>query len=440
MILLFLLVAVASAQTTSALVLHARGTPQEAFERVREALGPTGEATPLSEQRLTDQLSGPPTVLGGGSVERCPAPSQSTYVPGRDAADIAALVADQRQHIATDNLDKALMAGRQAIKKLPCSRDPLPQALLRDLYFKEGIAAGRQAWLSPTGPGSYADEARAAFTAWRVMVPDDQAALTATGGLTEQDGQLIAMSVVKRKTLSASMRVVPQVHDLWIDGSKVSPKDSPYLSIGRHFVQIRATEDAPVESMWVQLGASGQNVLAVPALIPTDALDWVEDADRRQDLTDLLRAFGSGTVYVVTSDDAVWRGELGDPESWTSLTQGAPALSGIASAARITGWTGVGITAASAVVMGTGCMVGRRNIAPEDEPYVSNLQCGGQVVGAGYTTFQAARGALVTGLVLTNAGLGLAFSSREIHLGLVMVPGGALAAVSFTPQARPVTR
>ena len=75
-------------------VLFSKGDAADAVQDVRRALGEGGDRADLAVQNLHDVLGENPSVIGGGSVERCANPPLSPYVPGADADALASRLAE----------------------------------------------------------------------------------------------------------------------------------------------------------------------------------------------------------------------------------------------------------------------------------------------------------------------------------------------------------
>ena len=439
MIALFyaLFCSLAVAQQSRAWVLHSEGDAATALADVRKALGDGGGRVDLSEQRLMDLLGSNPLIIGGGSVERCVAPPTGAYIPGSDAATIAARRDEVSQLIDETNLDKAILAVRALAKLVPCSRDPLDAALLRSIFFKQGYTASLLAYYNPTRASPYVGEATTSYGLWRQITPDDRLAMDAAASLAEPEGKGLVISLINQRVTSTSLAVMPEVVGLWIDGVSRSSGESLRLSVGQHLVQIRTRPEAPVQSMWVKLDATEPALLVVPALLPDDVLEWVESPSRRGPLTSLLGVLGAGEVYIVTSSRDVWRGEVGRPESWGPVKRIPPPHSALQQVGKVTSFAGLGVAGASAVAMGTSCLVSRRAATPYASEDISGLKCGFDDQATGILVFDSARGAMIAGFALANAGLGLFTVGGQPRLSLAPTPRGALLRVSWGAMPQP---
>ena len=78
---------------------------------------------------------------------------------------------------------------------------------------------------------------------------------------------------------------------------------------------------------------------------------------------------------------------------------------GLQKAGRITTITGLSVAGASVVALGSSCIAGRRSAAPYPSEFApTGLTCGYSEQETSLAVFQASRGALISGMVLANAG------------------------------------
>ncbi len=413
-------------------VLFSSGEASDAVQDVRRALGEGGEHADLAVQNLHDVLGENPSVIGGGSVERCANPPLSPYVPGADADALTSRLAEVQALIDGGNLDKAIQSVRVLANLVPCSRDPLDAKLARTIFFKQGYIAALLADSNPTRASAYMGESSTSYGLWRQLTPDDRQALDAVATLATVEGKDLALAQVKLRVTSNSLQVRPVVKELWIDGVVRGPDETVRMSVGKHLVQLRPTAGAPVQSMWVTLKATEPAMLAVPSLVPDDVLDWVELPARRADLSGLLAAVSAGDIYIVTSGGEVWRGVAREPGSWAPVVPQRVVYGGLQKAGRITTITGLSVAGASVVALGSSCIAGRRSAAPYPSEFApTGLTCGYSEQETSLAVFQASRGALISGMVLANAGFGLFVAGGDARLSLMPTPGGALLRVGW---------
>ncbi len=417
-------------------VIYDKGTPQAARERVADALGEDVDTLALAPQLPRDLLSGHPQLIGGGSAERCrPAEAGLAEAQGVPLSRVADRITEIQRLIKEEEWERALQGARSAELLLPCLSEVLPRELGRDFYALMGAAASRLALeyeaTNRARAGSYAGDAQRAFEAWRRFIPDDRELERAVRQIGSPDGYDLALKVSAQRVPSTSLRVLPDVAALWIDGRPLSPEDVHRLLLGRHLVQLRSTPDAPVQSLWVTLDARSAPTLAVPELIPADLSAWVEDRERQDELAALLGVLGEEqSLYLVTPQGEVWRGVAGRADAWTSLSGDRGGLS-LHRAGRLTLLSGGALAGAGVTTMVASCVASRVG-ADDTVP----LSCG-LSTGPAFQTFRVGQTAMLSGLGLMGLGLGMQLADGRSLVGQVSPqPGGLTLSVSVGAPPR----
>lgn len=423
---LLLALALPAAAQDRAVVVYGEGAPQAAVQAVRSELGDDAQGVVLDAQRLGDLVTGPPQIIGGGQGERCKGPGgQENDAQPVPLARFVERVEEIGLLLRALEFERALMAARSAEKLLPCLSELAPAETVRDFYLQWATAAARlhgsYAAISPQKAAPYYDEVSRAYESWRRFIHDERDLVRRADAIGTPDGRAIARSVLDRRTLSTTLSVVPVVDGLWIDGSAVKPGETQRLLTGRHLVQYRAASGAPIQSLWVQLQANAPATLAIPELIPDNATDWVADRALRDDLAALLGVLEGAPVYVVTSQDRIWRGVAGDPDEWEELSPTVVPGLRLARVGRVVTWSGVGLAGLSALAMGTAC-VANRPTEPDDLEW---YQCGTEEIDPAYAAFAAIQVPLFVGIGTAGAGLGINLAGRaRMTTAVVTSPSG----------------
>ena len=121
-----------------------------------------------------------------------------------------------------------------------------------------------------------------------------------------------------------------------------------------------------------------------------------------------------------------------EPGSWAPVVPQRVVYGGLQKAGRITTITGLSVAGASVVALGSSCIAGRRSAAPYPSEFApTGLTCGYSEQETSLAVFQASRGALISGMVLANAGFGLFVAGGDARLSLMPTPGGALLRVGW---------
>lgn len=286
------------------------------------------QAGPISVG-LPELLSGsPPTLSGGGSLATCAGDA-------RTLADLEEVLARVEGHLNYAELEAAGEALAEARAVALCLGEPLPGNLVARVSFLAGV----RAWLAAdrvAAEGHFLEALRLRETlAWDPAFAPEM----------RQPFEVARQR--RRDDPSSWLRVVPVLEEgrLWVDGLPVDdPLGQVSLGPGLHYVQL----GGPIwTTLVVDLPPAGASVLWLPQEIDATASDWVDDADRRADLEGLLSlALPAGTTVTLTTDVAVWQGQVGS-QAWVPVEQ-------VRHRWRWVGLGGLAVAGGSLVVGGTG--------------------------------------------------------------------------------------
>lgn len=268
------------------------GEADPALERVTSSLGP-GAWSPVP---LSEVLEAPPALRSGAAAVGCAVQrGEVQLAEALDALHSALLYLELEQA-------EALVASARA--EVLCADPPIGAPLLAQLELLDGIR--HELADAPQAARARFDAALTydASVAWDEAFPPDRR------------GRFDA-AVSEHTGATAALQIHPAQGALQIDGQPPTPGGQPpdkqpgTIPAGSHVITVGG------HSVRITLEPGATDSLVVPAAYPDDVLSWMQDPDRRADLSVLLaHGLGEGVYAVVVAEGVVWSGTTGRVD-WT---------------------------------------------------------------------------------------------------------------------------